>query len=172
MNKSINYIDGDIISLAKSGDYDVIIHGVNCMCTQKSGLAPQMVKAFGTNNFKLEHPKFKGDFRKLGNIDYETRYLKDDKWVANPDEGLLKLKVVNAYTQYNYGRNHSDGTKKPLNYNALNLCMSKVNHIFAGQKIILPRIGAGLAGGSWEKIEQIIQQSLVNCEVTIVNYKK
>ena len=158
----IKYIDGDLIALAESGEFQVIVQGVNCFCKQKSGLAPQMAKAFCTDQFRLERSKFKGWINKLGNIDY--RLFKR--------EGLSSLYVVNAYTQYNYGKNHADGEENPFNYSAFSLCMTKLNHIFAGKHIGLPKIGSGLAGGNWEDILKIIKHELTDCEVTIINYKK
>ncbi len=170
-------IKGDLISLSLKGEFDVIVHGVNCFCTQKSGLAPQMVKAFGTDSFKLESFKYKGDIRKLGNIDYKLFYQeKKDyggNWVAYPDELEFltgkQLIVINAYTQYHYGKNHSDGVDKPLDYEALTLCMRKINRIFAGKKIGIPGlIGCGLAGGKEEIVLEIIKKELKDCDVTIV----
>lgn len=167
--------DGDIISLANTGDYDVIVHGCNCFSRQKSGLAPQMVKAFGTDTFEKEDSVYAGDINKLGTLDYNLLYLENGRWVRYPDEGGLwvtaKIYVVNAYTQYYYGKNHPDGKDKPINYIALSLCMEKINSIFAGKKILLPKIGSGLAGGDWDKILKIIKEKLTDCDTTIVNYK-
>lgn len=172
----INYIDGDIIELAETNTFDVIVHGVNCFCTQKAGLAPQMVKAFKTDTFKFEGIKGKGVIGKLGNIDFEKRYLEDGKWVKYPDEGgkwvKKEITVVNAYTQYHYGPKHIDETNKPLNYCAFTLCMQKINHTFTSKHILLPKIGAGLAGGDWIILLEIIKKELKDCRVTIVNYKK
>lgn len=152
-------IDGDLITLAKEGKFDVIAHGCNCHSTMGAGIAPQMAKAFGCDLFEME--RIGSDVNKLGNIDYQYMFA-DEK----------KLAVVNAYTQYNYGRNHADGDAKPLSYEALTLCMKKINVLFAGKHIGLPKIGAGLAGGDWERIKFIIQRELQDCQVTIVNYKK
>jgi O-acetyl-ADP-ribose deacetylase (regulator of RNase III) len=80
--------------------------------------------------------------------------------------------VLNAYTQYKYGRNHADGDAVPVDYDAITLCMRKINHNFKGMHIGLPMIGAGLAGGDWEKIKQIIKRELKDCIVTIVILKK
>ena len=158
-------VKGDLISLAlKSGAFDAIAHGVNCFCTQKSGLAPQMVNAFETDTFKLEQSKYKGDIRKLGNIDYKLFY----QFMTGK-----QLIVINAYTQFNYGKNHSDGVDKPLDYEALTLCMRKINHIFAGKHIGLPGlIGCGLAGGKEETVKEIIKKELTDCDVTIVYLNK
>ena len=167
----INYIDGDLIKLAKEAKFDVIVHGCNCHSKMGAGIAPQMAKAFGCDQFVME--RVGSDVNKLGNIDYQqfilTKLTSDD--IKN---GNFKpeLTVVNAYTQFNYGRNHTDGDAKPLSYEALTLCMKKINVLFAGKHIGLPKIGAGLAGGDWERIKFIIQRELVDCQVTVVNYKK
>jgi len=170
----IKEIDGDLITLAKEGKFDVIVQGCNCLSTMGAGLAPQMAKAFGCDRFEME--LWGPNIQKLGNIDYETFVLgenaiwslKDGKNNRNEPE----LSVVNAYTQYRYGRNHSDGVAQPFDYEAFTICMRKMNSEFKGKHIGMPKIGAGLAGGNWNRIEHIIQFTLEDCEVTIVNYKK
>lgn len=170
-------VEGNLITMALNGNFDVIAHGVNCMCVQGKGLAPQMVKAFGTDKyFELEVPDTKGDINKLGQIEY-IEYYRDIEGGFYPDtfgfsEEPPTLIVVNAYTQYNYGKNHSDGDNKPVDYEAIALCMRKINHEFKGQHIGLPRIGCGLAGGDWDIVRGIIQTELKDCHVTVVNYKK
>jgi O-acetyl-ADP-ribose deacetylase (regulator of RNase III) len=49
--------------------------------------------------------------------------------------------------------------------------MRKMNHIFKGKHIGMPKIGAGLAGGDWKFIQQIIVRELKDCIVTVVIYK-
>lgn len=173
-----NEVDGDLIELAKEGTFDVIVQGNNCFNTQGSGLAPQMVKAFRTDTFKMESPIYKGDINKLGTIDYRRVYLKTGTWsafeVTETDECFKpkpNVVVVNAYTQYNYGAYRKGGSEKPVDYDAITMVMRKINHIFKGKHIGLPRIGAGLAGGDWSIIKGIIQKELKDCEVTVVNYK-
>lgn len=171
----MNRIDGDLIQLAKEGKFDVIAHGCNCMSTMGAGIAPQMAKEFGCDRFEME--TLGRDINKLGCIDYETLYWEDDKqWTKFPDEDgkwvTFKLTVVNAYTQYNYGRTHKNSATAPFDYEAFTLCMRKINSVFEGKHIGLPKIGAGLAGGDWERIEKIIEEELWFCEVTIVTYTK
>jgi len=151
-------VDGNLITLAKEGKFDVIAHGCNCHSTMGAGIAPQMAKAFGCDRFIME--RIGSDVNKLGNIDYQTINVNENELI-----------VVNAYTQFNYGRNHADGDAKPLSYEALTLCMKKINILFAGKHIGLPKIGAGLAGGDWRIIKAIIIRELVDCDVTVVNYK-
>jgi O-acetyl-ADP-ribose deacetylase (regulator of RNase III) len=168
-----NEIEGDLIKLAKQGIFDVITHGCNCLSQMGAGIAPQMAKAFGCDEFEMEW--WGESIEKLGCIDYETFVLgKGAIWNLNQaenNEDEPELTVVNSYTQFKYGKNHTDGVSKPLDYEALTLCMRKINHTFKGKHIGLPKIGAGLAGGDWERIKQIIQTELVDCEVTVVIYK-
>jgi O-acetyl-ADP-ribose deacetylase (regulator of RNase III) len=152
-------IDGDLIVLAKAGEFDVITHGCNCMCTMGAGIAPQMASAFGCDLFKLEDQKYRGDINKLGQIDSFLVSRKDLK---------RAIFVVNSYTQYDYRRTGG----APLDYEALTLCLRKINKQFKGKHIGLPKIGAGLAGGDWNKISEIIKKELKDCQITIVNFKK
>jgi O-acetyl-ADP-ribose deacetylase (regulator of RNase III) len=165
-------INGDLITLANAGTFEVITHGCNCHCTMGAGIAPQMAKAFRCDTFEMEDEEHKGDINKLGTIDYELLYFSnwDKKFQKYPDDGdqiLYKLYVVNSYTQYNYGTD-----SRPLDYDALTLCLRKINFTFKGKHIGLPQIGAGLAGGNWNRIQSIIQQELKDCRVTVVIYKK
>lgn len=171
-------VNGNLITMALNGDFDLIAHGCNCFCTQQAGIAPQMVKAFRTDSFSKERSIYKGDINKLGTIDYKKyaweRHSKE-LWLWDNILDVLdnrSLFVVNAYTQFMYGTNHTDGVSKPLDYEALALCLRKINHIFKGKHIGLPKIGAGLAGGNWEVIKTIIQTELKDMDVTIVNYDK
>jgi O-acetyl-ADP-ribose deacetylase (regulator of RNase III) len=167
-------IQGDLIEYAKRGLFDVIAHGCNCHSTMGAGLAPQMAKTFGCDRFEME--LIGSDINKLGNIDYETFVLGENAiWSledAKNNRNEPELTVINAYTQYNYGRNHSDGVLRPIDYEALTLCLRKMNMVFQGKRIGLPMIGAGLAGGDWDHIKYLIQKELRDCQVTIVIYKK
>jgi O-acetyl-ADP-ribose deacetylase (regulator of RNase III) len=172
----IRYREGDLITLAKEGHFDVITHGCNCFCTMGAGIAPKMAAAFGCDKFTMEAPEYKGDINKLGTIDYEYftdtgTYLRK----SNPNDLYVddvSLIVVNSYTQYRYGRNHADGDKTPVDYDAIRLCMRKINHIFKGKTIGLPKIGAGLAGGDWSKISKILVEELNSMDIWVINYNK
>jgi len=149
-------IEGDLIKLAKEGNFDVITHGCNCLCNMGAGIAVMMARTFGCNTFPLEELSTAGDVNKLGQIDFKLIPVKPDK----------KVYVVNSYTQRLVGPK-----LKPFDYEALTLCMRKINLRFSGKHIGLPKIGAGLAGGDWEKIKNIIKTELVDCKVTVVTYK-
>lgn len=154
-------IQGNLISLAQSGAFDIIIHGCNCFNNMGSGLAPQMAKAFGCDKFLMEAEQYKGDYNKLGQIDWQK--------YANINCPTF-LNVINAYTQYWPGK-PSPGCSIPLDYDALRLCLRKVNYTFKGQHIGLPWIGCGLAKGNQDIVAQIISEELTDMQVTIVEYK-
>jgi len=163
-------IEGDLIALAKSGKFDVIAHGCNCQCVMGAGIAPQMAKAFGADqadeaeHFWQNETSLEWDnIELLGNINWFIPFEDYNKL-----DCLENLIVVNAYTQFDItGRRVG---KIDLDYEALTLCMRKINHIFPGKHIGLPQIGCGLAGGDWNKVKTIIQKELKDCQVTVVIY--
>ena len=180
MSKHFFKIDkGNLIIKALDGEFDVIAHGCNCFCTQKSGIAVEMVKNFKTDTFPME-TRGKGDINKLGQIDFMNFYkgkkdslFQDEDWYFSFDrKEVPDLVVVNAYTQYKYGKNHDDGEAIPLDYRALALCFKKINHTFKGKHIGLPLIGGGLAGGDMDIIIKIMRQEFKNCDITLVLYDK
>ena len=142
-------IEGDLI--AQAHHFEVIVHGCNCFCSMKRGIAPLMAKAFGADQFFKEASKFRGDFNKLGTIDYQK---------------VGDLFVVNAYSQYHWKTSSKYGF--PLDYDALRLCLRKINHQFKGMKIGMPKIGCGLAGGDWNLVTKMIQEEMADCKVTIM----
>lgn len=158
---SYKEIKGDLIKLAKEGKFDVVAHGCNCFCTMGAGIAPQMARAFGADNFPMEHESMAGDINKLGQIDWELVH-----------NGGFPIAVVNCYTQYGFGANHKDGERQPGDYEALILCVRKMNKVFKGKRVGLPLMGCGLAGLDWEIVKQIFKEELKDCEVTVVHYEK
>lgn len=178
-------IQGDLIEMALDRKFDIITHGCNCQCKQKSGIAKAMVSNFRTDDFLMELDMFKGDINKLGSIDVGEFVLFDDVSNAYPKKnlpdlfndlpefkgrGYKELLVINSYTQFYYGKNHSDGQEKPLDYEALTLCLRKINNKFKGKTIGLPYlIGCGLAGGDELRVLKIIEQELKDLNVIIVD---
>ena len=94
-----------------------------------AGIAPQMVKHFGCDNFDMELNETIS-LKKLGNIDFQHTV------VGNEPKNLY---VVNAYTQFYPGQN-SPGCNQPLDYEALTLCLRKMNLVFKGMHIGLPQM--------------------------------
>lgn len=150
-------VEGDLIKLALEGQFAVITHGCNCFNTMKSGIAKQMAQTFQCNEYIMERPNVRGNINKLGQIESNRFSLSKNKYIT----------VINSYTQYKFGRD-----KQYLDYEALALCLRKINHTCHGQHIGLPKIGTGLAGGDWPTIRSIILNELPDCQVTVVIYDK
>lgn len=137
---------GDLIKLGKQGKFDVIIHGCNCFNTMGAGFAKSIKKEF-PQAFESDQSTTKGDARKLGDFSEATIIL----------EKATPLVVVNAYTQYNYGKNPS---KIYCDYEAIRNVFRKIKTKFTGKRIGYPLIGGGLANGDWKIISQIINEEL------------
>lgn len=150
---SFKEIKGDLIKLTLKGEFDAISHGCNCFCNMQAGIAVPMNKTFGVGGYPLEHPNTRGNINKLGQIEFRNFQL-------TPEKGVY---VINSYTQYIPSR-----TAKPLDYEALRLCLRKINFSFNGNKIGLPLIGCGLAGGDPEIVIPMIKEELKDCDVTLV----
>lgn len=184
---SYKEIEGNLFDFVK--DFDVIAQGNNCFCVQGSGIAPQFVNRYRTDEYPMEAQWTRGDFNKMGQIDVMFHSRDGKHGLVSGKTTRHPLAVVNCYTQYTTGRHHDDPSKPPIDYEALTLCMRKIAFKFKGQRIGLPLIGCGLAGGIWsidelsmhdqntrkdlpeKDVKTIIQQELKDCNVTIVIYK-
>ena len=61
----------------------------------------------------------------------------------------------------------------PIRYGALETCLHKLQqHAVKRQASVhMPRIGCGLAGGSWDKVEPLIQKLLGDLDVTVYDFR-
>lgn len=148
-------IEGDLILLAQKGEFDVIIHGCNCFCTMGAGIAKSIKKEF-PEAFQADKKTEYGDKNKLGKISWAK---------AKSEKG--ELIIVNGYTQYNW-----KGIGRKVNYEAVRNVFQTVKKLFSGLKIGYPAIGAGLAGGDWKIISNIIEEELINEDHTFVKFIK
>lgn len=114
----------------------VIFHGCNCFCIMKRGIAPQIANKY-PKAWKADQNTVKGSKTKLGKCTWA--------WDGS-------TMVFNLYTQYRPGPD--------LSYWALEMALNEMklilydlpdDHVIAG-----PRIGCGLAGGDWNRVEAII----------------
>lgn len=156
-------IRGSLVELAQEGQFDIITHGCNCFCKMGSGIAVLMNETFGCNDpnvFVMEDPAQKGNINKLGSI--------EPKIVPRRNGSILV--VVNSYTQYYYGPKFGSMWRYgiPLDYDAITLCMRKINYRYAGKEIGLPKIGCDKGGGDWFKVSQILKNELKDMIVTVV----
>lgn len=146
---TMKQIKGDLLALAKQGEFDVIVHGCNCMNTMGAGIAKQLREQF-PETYEADCRTTSGDRKKLGT--YTSAQVGD-------------LTIVNAYTQYNFQRD-----PPPVDYDAIREVFAKIAVDFKGQRIGYPMIGAGLAGGDWDRISTIIDGELYDEDHTVVIY--
>lgn len=146
---------GDLLQLAQEGDFDVIAHGCNCFCTMGAGIAKAVAARF-PQALEADRRTPTGDRTKLGTCSF-----------AEVDTAHGKLTVVNAYTQFHYR-----GRGDKADYEAIHACMRWLAAHYHQARIGLPKIGAGLAGGDWPRIERIIDEELGGTDVTVVEYQR
>ncbi len=146
--------EGDLIKKAKEGEFDLIAHGCNCFCTMGAGIAKGIKSEF-PEAFEADRVTQTGAKEKLGTCSF-----------AKIERDGINLIVVNAYTQFDYrGR----GVK--VDYDAVRSCMKWIRENFEGKRTGIPKIGAGLAGGDWERISHIVDEELAEEDVTLVEFK-
>lgn len=145
----IKYIKGDLLNT----DATCIVHGCNCQGRMASGVAKVIREKYPeVYNAYLELYTNLGNKLPLG---YTQMIVTHD----------TKL-IFNAMTQEFYGR---DG-KRYIDYEAIRSCLRMIDvdyEIPYRTKIAMPKIGAGLGGGNWKIIEQIINEELKDYEVLV-----
>jgi O-acetyl-ADP-ribose deacetylase (regulator of RNase III) len=146
-------VEGDLITLALAGQFDVIVHGCNCFCTMGAGVALAIQEEF-PEAYAADLVTNKSDRKKLGDFSFAT--------VKRNEHDIT---IVNGYTQF-----HFHGESVLVDYDAVQRLFKKVKQQFSGKRIGYPKIGAGLAGGDWERISQIIEQELADEDHCLVVY--
>lgn len=151
----VRYKVGCLIEAAQSGEVNTIAHCANCFNTMKSGIAPQIAKAFPIAKI-VDDRTCKGDWNKFGRYSMGTHSFDGSDQVP--------LTIFNLYGQYNYWPRD----ERHLHYDALKFAMrGMANELYWGATVGLPKLGAGLAGGDWNKIEKLINQEFQGEQVTI-----
>lgn len=150
---------GDLITLAKEGQFDVIVHGCNSFCSMGNGIAKSIKLSF-PEAFMADCKTLKGDKNKLGTYTHVK--------VKNNIGG--ELIVVNAYTQYQFW-GLKDGQKDLFEYDSFTLILEKLNIEFSSHYFGFPLIGCGLAHGNEDRILAMIEQELGD-RATIVRLKE
>ena len=146
----ITYVNGDLLGATQK----VIVHGCNNRGVMGSGVAAQ-IRARWPNVYEvyaLKHRVFgleMGDVIPVATIDGKV--------------------VVNAVTQDGFGR---DG-RRYVDYGAIENCFRTINdrvHGWEVNEIAMPRIGAGLGGGEWSVIEEIIARTATFYTPVVYDY--
>lgn len=149
----VKYITGNLF-LTKA---QVIAHGVNCKGAFGAGIAGQIRRLY-PGAYSAYIAKHQKDGWKLGDVQI-VELFKD---------GFPQ--IANCATQNGYG--YTDGQTVFADYGAIERSLwvleeycKKNNYTLA-----IPRIGAGLAGGDWNRIKEIIETIFKHSQVTVEVY--
>lgn len=157
----LKHATGNLIDMAGSGEFNVIIHGCNCFRRMGAGIAKEIRARYpGAYEADCSYGSI-GDFNKLGNL---SLYVGD------------KFVIINAYTQYDTARK-GDANTDLFEYAAFSTILRKVAHSYKDSKIGIPYIGMGLAGGNKDTIMTQLHKfardvTSTGGSVTLVEYKK
>lgn len=145
---------GNLIDLAEQGKFNVIVHGCNCFHVMGAGIAKEIRGRYPDVCVADVQHSAKGDKSKLGKYSYAV--------VQGPAPYYWRFAIVNAYTQYGYGKGLQ------VSYNAVQQVFRSIKKGFPGARIGYPLIGAGLAGGDWNVIQTIINTELYGLDHSVV----
>lgn len=144
-------VEGDLIALAEARQFDVIGHGCNCLHSMGAGIAKAIADRF-PDALAADLATPLRDRAKLGT--YSKAHIAE-----------LDLTVLNIYSQFKKA-----GPRPKVRYEAVEQAARAIAVEFAGKRLGLPMIGAGLAGGDWLIIKEILGVELEPVDLTVVVY--
>lgn len=151
-------------NLLKEVTDGVIIHGVNAQGVMGSGFAKQVREIYP--QVYTEYVRLLGKDQPLSERDRKA-YLGFVQFVK-PNKNLV---VANAVVQHYYGK---DGAVY-VSYDAIKEAFLEVRKTYwklrKMTEIHYPKIGAGLGGGDWNVISDIINECLEGMDHTLWEYQ-
>jgi O-acetyl-ADP-ribose deacetylase (regulator of RNase III) len=154
--KQLNYVIGDATNPRIDRIYGkaIITHVCNDVGAWGAGFVMAISKKW--KEPEIEYKKMSNKTRKLGYVQFVP--------VEN------NIIIANLIGQHDIKSNENG--VPPINYAAIEIGLNKIfkfaNNI--GASVHMPRIGCGLAGGSWEIMELIIKRAQRNHNVKIYVY--
>jgi O-acetyl-ADP-ribose deacetylase (regulator of RNase III) len=153
---------GNLIDMAEQGEFDVIVHGCNCLNTMGSGIALEIRTRYpgAYDADTLATQQWKTPVAKLGNFSTYATVGKGTPFV-----------IVNAYTQVNFAPRGIDH----FEYESFSLILRKLEAL-GPVRFGFPYIGCGLAGGNEPRIIAMIEDFTHNINndggsVTLVRFE-
>ena len=169
----IHYIIGDATSPVMDGDLRVMAHIVNDVGKWGKGFSGALSKRWpDAEEYYRKQYKFSRERFKLGEVQW--------CFLAH-EEGMA---ICNLIAQHDV---RSLFDHKPIRYDALDVALDKMAQgarALAGDpkkktksdlKTItfhMPRIGTGLAGGTWDRVEPLIEEQLWDFDVYVYDLPK
>lgn len=161
----IIYREGDLLR----SDIKVIGHCVNCHGVMGSGIARQIREEYP--NVYQRYVRFVEDvldeFLEREVILGEVQQVR-----VNPQDPNSRI-VLNCFGQKDFGAH-----KVQVDYAAIRTCMREISSRFKDgiipenykKEVGFPLIGAGLAGGDWNLIEQIIEEEFIDVQPIVYKF--
>lgn len=155
MNAEIKYLKGDATNPKSEGN-KIIVH----ICNDIGGWGKGFVLAISKkwpepeNEYRTWY-KSQVDFS-LGEVQFVR--VEEDIYVAN---------MIGQHKIYK-----DENGNVPIRYTSVESCLEKVA-LYAEEinaSVHMPRIGCGLAGGTWDKIEPIILKTLLEKQINVFVY--
>lgn len=146
---------GDLLDMFKQSKFDAIAHGCNCYQVMGAGIAGQIAQEF-PEVCEADRKNVIGDSESMlgGWTSAKTRF------------GT----IFNLYTQIEPGRE----LREVLNYSIRRAFEGLDIRVgigqFTGNKIGIPLIGCGIAGGDWDEVSEIINDVTPNLNIVVVEY--
>ena len=166
----MKHVKGDIF---ESGA-DAILHQVNCQGVMGSGIAKQVREkfpsVFACYKSLCDYDKHVKDDRglRLSTLLGRAQIVPKTDYLCGEKEGAENQQfIVNLFAQDEYGY---DG-KCYTDYDALRSCLEQVNQRFSGKTVAIPYLMAcHRGGGDWSIVSAMIEETLVDCDVTLYEY--
>lgn len=161
----IHYITGDATDPIKTGN-DIIVH----CCNNRGGWGSGFTGALSARWKKPERSY--REWARTGHHVQERPFILGACDVVKVEPNIW---VANLIGQEGYGRSDSPGYPF-IRYEALEQGLKRVKvHALCHSPIAsvhMPRIGCGLAGGTWERVHPIVEDCLSDIEVYIYDISK
>lgn len=151
----VKFVKGDATSPIGEGN-KIIVH----VCNDIGGWGKGFVLAL-SKKWKEPEEEYRKWYKskvgfELGKV--QLVKVEEDIWVANL--------IGQHKTRYDENGN------PPIRYSAIKLGMVEVHRLAneINASVHMPRIGCGLAGGKWEKIQPILDHELIEIDTTVYDF--
>lgn len=154
-------IEADIFEQFEKQSNVMAVHCVNCFHTMGGGIA-KIIKDRYPKVYDVDCRTEYGDIKKLGTYSF-AKVGDDEKYIAN------------LYAQFTYGKNHFGDRELSYDafYNGFQKILKDIENSEIKTVLVPYQIGCGLAMGSWEIVENILDtlsksftKDIVICKLT------
>lgn len=155
--KEITYLKGDATSPQASG-IKIIAH----ICNDIGGWGKGFVLAI-SKRWKDPEKAYREWHRNRAKNDFEL--------------GAIQIVQVEPYIYVanmigQRGTKVGRSTGVPVRYEAIEVCLEKLSEEaeMLGASVHMPRIGCGLSGGKWDRVEPLIEKTLLDNNIDVYIY--